>query len=166
KYWYQNLRHPVVLAPVIAGLARHSGAFIEVGPHQVLSPAIEETLQETGVERPVLGTLRRDMDGPTQFVTALAEAHCQGVHIDWERVLAAPGVDPRPVELPTYPFRGRRYWLPTPRALTDPTDLGILDAGHPLLGARVPVADAGRTIFTGRPRTGGHPSPVDHALGN
>src|SRR5699024_3341628 len=31
KYWYQNLRHPVVLAPVIAALARHSGAFIEVG---------------------------------------------------------------------------------------------------------------------------------------
>src|SRR5699024_11860356 len=73
KYWYQNLRHPVILAPVIAGLARHSGAFIEVGPHQVLSPAIEETLQETGVDRPVLGTLRRDTDGPTQFATALAE---------------------------------------------------------------------------------------------
>ncbi len=166
KYWYQNLRHPVVLAPVIAGLARHSGVFIEVGPHQVLSPAIEETLQETGVERPVLGTLRRDMDGPTQFVTALAEAHCQGVHIDWERVLAAPGADPRPAELPTYPFRGRRYWLPTPRALTDPTDLGILDAGHPLLGARVPVADTGRTIFTGRLDTGRHPWLVEHALGD
>src|SRR5699024_4722903 len=103
---------------------------------------------------------------PTQLVTALAEAHCQGVHIDWERVLAAPGADPRPVELPTYPFRGRRYWLPTPRALTDPTDLGIRDAGHPLLGARVPVADTGRTIFTGRLDAGQHPWLVEHALGD
>src|SRR5699024_7678894 len=63
KYWYQNLRHPVILAPVIAGLARPSGALIEVGPHPVLSPSIETNLPYNGVVRPTIGPTRHDTAG-------------------------------------------------------------------------------------------------------
>ncbi|WP_116244244.1 type I polyketide synthase [Nocardiopsis sp. FIRDI 009] len=163
-YWYRNLRHPVLLAPVIAGLARRHGAFVEVGPHQVLSPAMAETLEAAGADRPVIGTLRRDEDGPTRFVTALAEAHCQGVGVDWERVTADPGR--APVELPTYPFQRRRHWLSDPRPSGDPAALGVRDAGHPLLGARIPLAETGQTMFTGLLDTGRHPWLADHVFGD
>ncbi|WP_160051659.1 type I polyketide synthase [Nocardiopsis sp. FR26] len=163
-YWYRNLRHPVALAPVIAGLSRRSGAFVEVGPHQVLTPVMEETLEAAGTDRPVISTLRRDEDGPSRFTAALARAHCQGVGVDWDRVLGATGG--APVELPTYPFQVRRYWLPELRASGDPSALGVTGTGHALLGARVPVGDTGRTVFTGVLDPGRHPWLTEHALGD
>lgn len=163
-YWYRNLRHPVVLAPVIEGLARRGGAFIEIGPHQVLSPMMEETLEEAGLDRPVIGTLRRDKNGAARFVTALAEAHSRGVGIDWDRVIGGTGRTP--AELPTYPFQNRRYWLAEHRSAADPSALGVQGAGHPLLGARVPVAGTGQTVFTGVLDAARHPWLAEHALGD
>ncbi|WP_033334544.1 acyltransferase domain-containing protein, partial [Streptomyces novaecaesareae] len=44
-YWYTNLRQPVLLEPTIRDLATHGHhAYIEISPHPVLTPAIEETL--------------------------------------------------------------------------------------------------------------------------
>jgi acyl transferase domain-containing protein len=45
KYWYQNIRQPVLFADAISALA-HDGQslFLEVGPHPVLSTSIKEVL--------------------------------------------------------------------------------------------------------------------------
>ncbi|WP_152486344.1 acyltransferase domain-containing protein, partial [Nocardiopsis lucentensis] len=103
-HWYRNLRHPVLLAPVVAALGERGAAFVEVSPHPVLTAAIERTLEETGLDdRAVIGTLKRGEDGPTRMWTALAEAHCRGVAVDWARALGTTGRRAH-VDLPTYPF--------------------------------------------------------------
>ncbi|WP_053171279.1 type I polyketide synthase [Streptomyces sp. SBT349] len=119
-YWYSNLRHTVEFQPTVEALAAQGfGAFIEASPHPVLTAAIQDTLSNGSCA--VVGTLRRDDGGPDRFLASLAEAHANGVATDWEKVFA--GSHHRRLELPTYAFQRRRYWLeaPTaPEAATDP----------------------------------------------
>ncbi|MFU0240847.1 type I polyketide synthase, partial [Streptomyces scabiei] len=117
-YWYRNLRATVGFAPAVRALTE-SGytGFIEVSPHPVLTMGIEETVHEAGRQAVVLGTLRRDEGGLRRLHHTLGEAFVRGLPVDWEPALAGTGA--RLVDLPTYPFQRRRYWLETPRA-SDP----------------------------------------------
>ncbi|WP_221349343.1 type I polyketide synthase [Streptomyces beigongshangae] len=109
-YWYRNLRGTVALEPAVRTLAHQGfGTYIEVGPHPVLTMAIEETLEATGTAGVVLGTLRRDEGGLRRMLLAAGRAHAQGVAVDWSTVFDGTGATR--IELPTYPFRRERFWL-------------------------------------------------------
>ncbi|WNV86267.1 SDR family NAD(P)-dependent oxidoreductase [Umezawaea sp. Da 62-37] len=104
-YWYRNLRQEVRFADAVAVLADNGfGAFVEASAHPVLTPGISEALPDAVVT----GTLRRDEDGPRQFATAVGRLHVHGVPVDW-----TPFFDDVTghADLPTYPFRGDRFWL-------------------------------------------------------
>ncbi|MGV9317194.1 type I polyketide synthase, partial [Streptomyces sp. NPDC003691] len=112
EYWFRNLREPVRLAETVRALAgRGHHTFVEISPHPVLGLGLSGTLDDaleagTGA---VLGTLRRDEDGRSRFLRTLAEAHVQGVRVDWERAFA--GEPYRAVDLPTYAFQHRPFWF-------------------------------------------------------
>ncbi|WEO99624.1 acyltransferase domain-containing protein [Streptomyces sp. FXJ1.172] len=109
-YWYTNLRHTVRFEEAARQLlAEGHGHFIEATAHPVLALAVEEVIEAAGAEARVTGTLRRDHGGLLQLHTALATAWSQGVDVNWTSLLAGSGV--MPVDLPTYPFQRRRYWL-------------------------------------------------------
>ncbi|WP_165036583.1 acyltransferase domain-containing protein, partial [Candidatus Protofrankia californiensis] len=109
-YWYRNLRQTVRFEPAIRALLRDGHTtFIESSPHPVLTMGIEETAADVGVDVLAIGSLRRDDGGRRRFLAALAEAHVRGVRVDWQA--AFDGGDARRVDLPTYAFRRRRYWL-------------------------------------------------------
>ncbi|WP_303392126.1 type I polyketide synthase [Kitasatospora sp. NA04385] len=112
-YWYRNLREPVRFDLAVAALlADGHGAVIEVSPHPVLLPALEQSLEEarerTGAPGVATGTLGRDRGGPDVFLTALSRLFVAGVPVDWSPAVAGAG----PVDLPTYAFQRRSYWLP------------------------------------------------------
>ncbi|MEU5100640.1 polyketide synthase dehydratase domain-containing protein, partial [Streptomyces sp. NPDC020996] len=96
---------------------------------------------------------------PEAFVTALAEAWTRGLPVTWDGLFGAA----RHVDLPTYPFQHRRYWLEPARPAVDAAGLGLATAGHPLLGAAVHLADD-RLVLTGRLAADGHPWLADHAV--
>ncbi|MGJ6964981.1 SDR family NAD(P)-dependent oxidoreductase, partial [Streptosporangium sp. G11] len=78
---------------------------------------------------------------------------------------SAAGVEgPRRVELPTYAFQHRHYWLHVPRS-GDPESVGLGTPGHPLLGAAVELPDSGGHLFTARLSARTHPWLADHAVG-
>ncbi|WP_040684602.1 SDR family NAD(P)-dependent oxidoreductase, partial [Nocardiopsis halotolerans] len=108
-YWYRNLSSTVGFEGATRALL-HDGydVFVEVGPHPVLSTALQETAEDAAArDTVVLGTLRRGEGGTRRFMTSLAEAHAHGVTPDWERVYGGRrGV----VDLPTYAFRHQRFW--------------------------------------------------------
>jgi len=107
-YWYASLRNPVEFDRAIRTLAGSGHrTFVEVSPHPVLTGAVTDTLDDLDVAAPVItGTLRRDEGGPARLLASLAEAHVNGVRIDWTSVLESAA----PVDLPTYAFQRRRFW--------------------------------------------------------
>ncbi|MFC7796037.1 SDR family NAD(P)-dependent oxidoreductase [Streptomyces cinereoruber] len=161
-YWVRNLREPVLFEETVRGLlaAGHT-TFVEASAHPVLVPAIQDTAEEAGAAAAALGTLRRDQGGLDRFGTSLAEAHVTGTSpAAWRPPM--PPADP--AGPPTYPFQRQRYWLEATGGAVDADGLGLDTAGHPLLGASVPLADSGQVVFTGRvsPRT--HPWLAEHAV--
>ncbi|WP_405826869.1 SDR family NAD(P)-dependent oxidoreductase [Streptomyces sp. NBC_00838] len=106
-YWYRNLREPVLFADVIRRL-QDAGpqVFIEIGPHPVLSLALEQTVTDGRV----LHTLRRDQPDEAQMLRSLGEAWVAGLPVAWGELLPAA----EPVALPTYAFQRHRYWLEAP----------------------------------------------------
>ncbi|WP_435844705.1 type I polyketide synthase [Streptomyces chrestomyceticus] len=118
SYWFANLRQTVRFEDAVRSLLESGyGAFIEVSPHPVLTAAVTETAQDTDANAtPVLsiGTLSQTDAGAAGLLRAFAHAHVVGLPVDWRKVLPAGEV----VDLPTYAFQHRRYWLEPAAAAT------------------------------------------------
>ncbi|NUT50065.1 MAG: SDR family NAD(P)-dependent oxidoreductase, partial [Saccharothrix sp.] len=151
-YWYRNLRAPVLFERTVrALLATGSPVFLEISPHPVLVPALEEQDATTA------GTLRRDQGGRADFQAAVARLFLLGVDVD-------RGVGPaRPVGLPTYPFQRERFWL-VPGGSGDVTGAGLDPVDHPLLGASVELPGDHAVVLTGTLSTATQPWLADHAV--
>ncbi|MEU8633146.1 SDR family NAD(P)-dependent oxidoreductase [Amycolatopsis sp. NPDC048633] len=126
EYWYRNLRQTVQFDQAIHKLG--DGVFLEMSPHPVLT---------THIPGIAIGSLRRDDGGLERFLTSLAEAYVHGVDVDWMPLLAGG----RLVDLPTYPFQHRQYWLDARPAT---------GSAHPILAATVELADGAGSLSTGR----------------
>ncbi|CAM5712216.1 hypothetical protein SFUMM280S_03467 [Streptomyces fumanus] len=112
--------------------------------------ARELTVAAADAPAVVLDTLRRGAGGPARFAEALAAAHTHGLTVDWRHLFAGRGAPAHPVDLPTYPFRRRRFWLAADQdTAQDAAGLGLHAVGHPLLGAAAALADGGGLLLTG-----------------
>ncbi|WP_344432375.1 polyketide synthase dehydratase domain-containing protein, partial [Amycolatopsis minnesotensis] len=160
----ENLRHEVLFDPVVRDLLeRDFDAFVEISPHPVLTYGLEETVADTGSEAVVLPTLRRDTGTLTDFLTALATAHVNGVDPDWATV--HPGTADRHHLLPTYPFQHRHYWPRQSLAGSgSPEAAGLRAANHPLLASKVELPGSGGVLFGGRVSLEDCPWLADHAV--
>ncbi|WP_434781123.1 type I polyketide synthase, partial [Amycolatopsis kentuckyensis] len=125
EYWYTNLREPVRLEEAVRALADQGyRTFVEASPHPVLVMPIGQTVE--GIV--TLGSLRRGEGGLERFALSMAEAHVNGVKVDWTPYFAGAAR----VDLPTYAFQQRHYWLkpeaPAP-AVADPGFWEAVDSG-------------------------------------
>ncbi len=165
SYWYRNLRQTVLLEPVLRSLLEAGRrAFIEIGPHPVVGFGAQETIEDAlqdPEEAVLLSTLRREEGGAERFALSLAQAHAQGVAVDWEAFFK--GAKAKRVPLPTYPFQRERYWLAS-SAGTDASAIGQSAADHPLLGAAIEDPTGEGLTLTGRISLATHPWLADHAL--
>ncbi|MFF2951445.1 type I polyketide synthase [Kitasatospora sp. NPDC057965] len=159
EYWVRHVRHAVRFADAVGTLAAEGAtALLEIGPTAVLTPMARETLADGPAV--LVPALRREHAEAEAFTTALAHLYANGVALDWNAVLADRGA--RRVDLPTYAFQRRHYWLRMPTA-ADATAIGQAEAEHPMLGAVVGLPD-GTTVLTGRLSQATHPWLTDHAV--
>ncbi len=165
SYWYRNLRERVRFNEVVTTLVGEGvDAFVEVSPNPGLTVGIAAAAEAAGAQEGVaaIATLRRGEGGLARMLTALAEAYVHGVNVDWSPLFHQTGA--HAVELPTYAFQRRRYWLDQGGS-ADPVAVGQLAGEHPLLGAAVRVAGAEGWLLTGRLSLVSQPWLADHAVG-
>ena len=105
-------------------------AFVEIGPHPVLSSAIAQTLDAP--PRVLAASLRQGRDERATMREACARLYAAGHDPDWRIVQPAEGVV---ATLPTYPWRRQRHWLRrNARATTGAAKPQWLGAPMPLAG--------------------------------
>lgn len=108
NYWCRHLSESVQFAQGIQTLAKQNYTiFIELGPHTTLLGMGKKCLpSHTACWLPSLLRERHDW---RVILNSLAVLETQGVNIDWN------GFDRdysrRKVQLPTYPFERKRYWI-------------------------------------------------------
>ncbi len=141
-YWFRNMREPVMLWPTVAALiAQKYTVFVEVSPHPVLLPALQDGVAQLGGGALTLATLRRGQPERRCMLDTLAELHVRGQAVHWRQLHRS---DSPCVALPTYPWQRERYWLqeqPAPAARRAGGTAGVQGAAtHPLLGAPFAVS--------------------------
>ncbi|GHG49683.1 type I polyketide synthase [Streptomyces griseocarneus] len=162
EYWVRHVRHAVRFADAVGALAADGvTAFLEIGPGGVLTALADAVLD--GRADAVVAALRTDRPEEAALTTALAGLHVHGVSVDWAAHFAGRD-DARVVDLPTYAFQRRRYWLDTGPAAGDLTSAGLRSAEHPLLGAAVALADGEGAVLTGRLSVAAQPWLAEHAV--
>lgn len=115
EYWVGQLRRPVRFASAVESIrAQGADTFVELGPDGVLTALVRETLGAD--EHHAVSFSRRGRSGAE--ITALGALHALGVAVAWEELFPPTG-EPE-VDLPTYPFQRRRYWLPPALAVPPP----------------------------------------------
>ena len=150
-YWYRSLRERVRFDDATRGLvAAGVDVFLEVSSHPVLTVAMSQSVEAARADGRVaiLDSLRRSEGGAERFCTALVAAHVNGVDVDWSPWFEGSGG--KLVDLPTYPFERRRFWLDGAGSAGDMSAAGLAAGGHRLLAAAVELAGADEWVFSGQ----------------
>ncbi|WP_204289628.1 type I polyketide synthase, partial [Microbispora amethystogenes] len=159
-YWVRHVRDAVRFRDGVAALhARGVDTFVEIGPDGVLSAMAQDCLADASGDLAFVPVLRRDRGEVRQLLSAVAVAHTRGTALEG----SAYGPDARRVDLPTYAFQGRRFWM-SPQEPNDALGLGQAPADHPLLGAVLRAAGEDRVVLTGRLSLRTHPWLADHVI--
>ncbi|MFG2979591.1 beta-ketoacyl synthase N-terminal-like domain-containing protein, partial [Streptomyces sp. NPDC048331] len=161
EYWCRNLREPVRLDLAQQRMLEDGHTvFVEISAHPVLSmPLTDGSAERDGI---VVGSLARDHGGVSQLLRSLGQLYVQGHRVDWAEALG--GMPGALVQLPTYAFRRKHYWVASARAAGDVRAVGLVDAEHPLLGAMVASPDSGAVVLTGRISSADQPWLRDHRV--
>ncbi|WP_410674158.1 SDR family NAD(P)-dependent oxidoreductase [Amycolatopsis sp. cmx-4-68] len=119
------------------------GTWLEVGPASVLSTMVDGVPAVKGPQTEA-----------ADLMETVGRLWLRGHDVDWAAVL--PGR--RRLDLPTYAFQHRHYWL----AAAKPTPL--LPASHPLLSGSLSLAGAPAHLHTGHLSPADQPWLADHRL--
>ncbi|MEV4146539.1 SDR family NAD(P)-dependent oxidoreductase [Amycolatopsis sp. NPDC049691] len=158
EHWVRHVRDTVRFADGVAWLAsRGVTRFVEVGPDAVLSAMVGDCVED---EVFVTATQRRNRPDVETLLTAVAEAHVHGFSPDWTAL--HPGAH---ADLPTYPFRRRRFWPTAGGRAGDVATAGLAASPHPFLGATADLAGSAGVLDTGRLSLRTHPWLADHGIG-
>ncbi|HEY3885118.1 MAG TPA: beta-ketoacyl synthase N-terminal-like domain-containing protein, partial [Vicinamibacterales bacterium] len=137
-YWVDNLRRPVLFSSAIEhtlGDGHH--AFLELSPHPLLLPAVEDVCRHATRTALVIGSLRRDEDPRTSLLRSLSALYVNGSRVDWAALFGEPM---EPVPLPSYPWDRERFWLDTSPRIPERRPAASAEGNHPLLQPRVDPA--------------------------
>jgi acyl transferase domain-containing protein len=113
SYWAANLRRPVLFSQMTQELlASDYGVFIEMSPHPVLLPAIEQGFQHAGRVGVAVASLRRKEPEQQTILGSLARLYQLGYSPRWEELNPAGEF----IKLPRYSWDEERFWCEGDRA--------------------------------------------------
>jgi acyl transferase domain-containing protein len=120
-YWYSNLREPVRLFPAVQSLLTEDSidVLLEVSPHPVLAPSLEQAVSHCHSSATVLTSLRREQPERLTLLSSLGSLFSLGLNPAFDKLLPGPL---KPVSLPAYPWQRSKHWLPASRSQSTRTD--------------------------------------------
>lgn len=140
SYWVRNLRQPVLFSDVVQSLlADGVTTFIEMSPHPILLPAVEEGLRHRRVEGATIASTRRNEPELEEMFRGLARYFVAGGAPDWSRCNPARG---DVVSLPLHPWEREEHWMDV--APGGSASGKVL--GHPFLRSRTDTAPGGAVL--------------------
>ncbi|MGS2806028.1 SDR family NAD(P)-dependent oxidoreductase [Nocardia sp. MW-W600-9] len=158
-YWVGQVRDTVRFADAVATMAELGVTrFAEIGPDAVLTPMVAHTLDTATT----VALSAREHADPSTLLTGLARLHVAGTPVDWSALYAGSGA--RRIDLPTYAFQRRRYWMTEGAAAGDARSMGLLATGHPLVSAVITHPDSDAVTLTGRLSAQAQPWLADHRV--
>ncbi|WP_431772535.1 type I polyketide synthase [Streptomyces cucumeris] len=145
-YWVTQARAAVRFHDGVVRLSEAGvTTYLELGPGGVLAALGQDCLPPAGPgapERAFVPTLRQGRAEPAALLDAMAALFVRGVPVDWRAVYAGTGA--AQLDLPTYAFQRRRYWLVDhlPAGASLLADQGIVGG----TGAPLPDAVTAETV--------------------
>ncbi|WP_433732451.1 SDR family NAD(P)-dependent oxidoreductase [Nocardia sp. CA-129566] len=171
SYWVGQVRDTVRFADAVR-TARDSGVvrFAEVGPDAVLFPMVNqiidggETTAATGAAPTVVALARRDRADASTLLGGVAGLFVSGAEVDWAGLYSGTGA--QRIDLPTYAFQRRRYWMAEGSAAANggARAMGFVATGHPLVSTMVSQPDSDGVALSGRLSVQTHPWLADHKV--
>jgi acyl transferase domain-containing protein/SAM-dependent methyltransferase/acyl carrier protein/NADP-dependent 3-hydroxy acid dehydrogenase YdfG len=87
EHWARVIRQPALFRQVIERLAQDGCThFLEIGPHALLTSAIQQTLSASGVDGVVLSSCRRGEDERGSLLNSLGTLYALGWPVQWSAV--------------------------------------------------------------------------------
>jgi acyl transferase domain-containing protein len=153
-YWVRNLRRPVLFSRMVQHLLTDGHTiFIEMSPHPILLPAVQQGQGDH--ELLTLASMHRRQPEQATLLASLGKLYVRGYAVDWQQIYPTGRV----VALPAYPWQRERFWyetqLPASKNHT---------GGHPFLHQYVATA-AGAHAWQGKLSGERHPYLLDHRVG-
>nr|WP_030229207.1 type I polyketide synthase [Streptomyces sp. NRRL WC-3626] len=167
EYWVRHARHTVRFADGLDCLTELGCTrLLELGPSGDLVSIAAESLTEDGADSAGAGyalipVLRRRTPEPDAALAALSRLHACGGAVDWASVFA--GQDACRVELPTYAFQRRPYWLEGSPGVGAAHSDKLTAVDHPILDGVDELPDGSR-LLRGRLSLGAHPWLAGHRV--
>jgi acyl transferase domain-containing protein len=111
-YWAENLRQPVQFWRGVQHLLEQGASILlEISPHPVLVPAMQEGVRHQKSAALALGSLKRQQPERLALLQGLARLYERGAALRWSALFPQPA---RVVPLPTYPWQRSSFWFDVP----------------------------------------------------
>ena len=160
SYWADHARGTVRFADAIATLDRRgTTTYLEIGPDSVSTAMASDCLDGRG-DITFASVARRDRPEVRELLAGIGAVWCAGHRIVW----AAADEPDTHVELPTYPFQRRHFWLGAAERRGDAASIGQSEMDHPLVAALVRRAGTGEVLLTGRLSASSTPVLGEHTV--
>ncbi|MFB7652464.1 MULTISPECIES: SDR family NAD(P)-dependent oxidoreductase [unclassified Streptomyces] len=160
-YWVRHVRGTVRFADAVGTLAAQGvDTFLELGAAPALTAMGPDCLPD--MEVAFIPTGRKDTAQIPGLLAALAAVHTRGSDVDWSACFG--DYSGHSLDLPTYAFEHRRYWLPTAAARGDAAGHGFATLDHPFVSARLDLPGDAGLLLTGRISTVSHPVLTQHSV--
>jgi acyl transferase domain-containing protein len=153
SFWADNLRRPVLFSQMTQELLSSGhGVFIEMSPHPILLPAIEQGFQHTRQSGTALASLRRKEPERATILQSVARLYELGYSPRWDTLNPAGQF----IRLPRYCWDEERFWCetgePQPhRPTMDPTNVLQFHLGNQPHGSQSEVRDIVQLLRTTEP---------------
>ncbi|WWM30097.1 type I polyketide synthase [Streptomyces acidiscabies] len=119
EYWVRHVREPVRFLDGMRCLYREGATgYLELGPDAVLTALGPGCLPEDADGLVMTSACRARRPEDRSLLAAFAELHVHGFPVDWQTPYDGLGTDH--VDLPTYAFQRRRYWMERPARTAAP----------------------------------------------